>query len=79
VQLYSTTLTEDGPYEYDQYLDLVNRLQTSHNNSIVLYRVKKQYGKHEYLKNIILQNIESLYNFIIIITTTITTYVFWVP
>jgi hypothetical protein len=29
------------------------------------YRVKKQYGKHEYLRNIILLNIESLYNIII--------------
>jgi hypothetical protein len=61
-------LTEDGPYEYDYYLLLVNRLQTLHNHTIVeLYRVKKQYEKHEYLKNIILINIESLFNIIIII------------
>jgi hypothetical protein len=66
------TLTDNGPCEYDQYLPHVNRLQTSRNHSIVLYRVK-QYGKHEYLKNIILLNIESLYNLIIII------YVFWAP
>jgi hypothetical protein len=59
------TLIEDSAYEYDQYLPFVNRLLTLHDQTkVYVYRVKKLYGKHAYVKNIILLNIEGLYNII---------------